>query len=212
MGGSVSRSTRGTSEPAADELTTAAFALDSIAMEELLERGLRHHGVVKTWQNLVMPTFTAISEEQAASGKCIDVEHAFSWIVSRSLQRFPAAAAPRHDSVPLVLACMERETHTLALEALYAALQEQSRPTLMLGASVPVNAVLDAVAHQTQRAAVMLSAQSSDTADRNVLDTVRAAASYVLVGGPDWHGVTVPRATLRVATLPAALEAVLAGI
>jgi MerR family transcriptional regulator, light-induced transcriptional regulator len=208
----VSRSAKGAPEPAAADLMTAAFALDTITMEEVLERSLSGRGVLETWQKLVMPTFTAISEQQAASGKCIDVEHAFSWIVSRSLQRFATVAAPRRDAVPLVLACMERETHTLALEALYAALAEHRRPTLMLGASVPVSAVLDALAHQAQRAAVMLWAQSSATADRKVLDTVRAAACYVIVGGPGWRGVSVPRATLRVTTLPAALEAVIAGI
>jgi MerR family transcriptional regulator, light-induced transcriptional regulator len=208
----VNESTVDASERSADDLIAAAFALDSIAMEQVLESSLRRHGVVNTWQDLVLPTFAAISDQQAATGKCIDVEHAFSWMLSRSLQRFPTSESRRRPSVPLVLACMERETHTLALEALCAALAEHRRPTLMLGASVPVSALLDALARQPERAAVVLWAQTPATADRKVLDTVREAAPFVILGGPGWQGTAVPRATLRVATLPAAVEAVISGI
>jgi MerR family transcriptional regulator, light-induced transcriptional regulator len=208
--GSVGRSAVGTRFVA--EVTAAAFALDSFGMERVLEQSLREIGVVDTWDHVIRPTFVAISEEQAASGKCIDIEHAFSWIVSRSLQRIPASPPTQGKSVPLVLACTEGETHSLPLEAMYAALAEHGRPSLMLGAAVPAAAVVDALAHQTQRAAAMLWSQSADTADRRTLDVVQSAACFVIVGGPGWQGVTVRRPTKRVLTLHAAVDAVLAGI
>jgi MerR family transcriptional regulator, light-induced transcriptional regulator len=188
------------------------FALDTVAMEQVLEQSLRRHGVVNTWDSLICPAFGAIAERQATTGKCIDVEHAFSWIVSRSLQRFPTFAFRGRPAVPLILACMENETHTLPLEALCAALAQQHRPTLMLGASVPTSAVLDALRQQPRRAAAMLWAQSRSTADAKALDAIQSAACYVIIGGPGWQGISIPRATLRVASLAAAFEAVMTGI
>ena len=193
------------------QLLAAAFALDNVAMERVIERHLCRHGVVDTWDNLIQSAFAAISEQQAATGDCVEIEHAFSRVVSRSLQRFPAVA-PRGPYVPLVLACTEYETHTLSLEAMCAGLAEHRRPALMLGASVPVDALLDALARQSQRAAVMLWSQTPDTADRTALEAAQSAACYVIVGGPGWRCMAVPRATLRVTSLHAALEAVLAGI
>jgi hypothetical protein len=193
-------------------LQEAMFALDTVATEQMLQRSLRRHGVIETWDSLICPAFGAIAERQATTGKCIDVEHAFSWIVSRSLQRFPTFAFRGRQAVPLILACMENDPHTLPLEALCAALAQQHRPTLMLGASVPTSAILDALAQQPRRAAAVLWAQSRSTADVNALDAIQNAACFVIIGGPGWQGVSIPRATLRVSTLASAFEAVIAGI
>src|ERR1700736_3629736 len=46
-------------------------------------------GVVETWDRLARPVFAAIEARQAGDQGCVDVEHALSRPVSRSLQRLP---------------------------------------------------------------------------------------------------------------------------
>ncbi|WP_233223695.1 hypothetical protein [Amycolatopsis sp. CA-128772] len=78
--------------------------------------------------------------------------HGLSWAVSAALHRIPspAGAAP-----PVLLACVDGERHTLPLEALRAALAEQGRAALFLGASVPDIALRHAI-DRARPAAVVL--------------------------------------------------------
>ena len=69
----------------------------------------------------------------------------------------------------IILACTETETHTLSLEALRAALAERGRPAVMLGADVPVAALIDALERRAAAGTVMLWAQTRRTADRAVV-------------------------------------------
>ncbi len=116
-------------------LLIAAFDLDVVTAGLLLDRHLRHFGVIDTWDQLVRPAFSGIETQQAEGVDCIDVEHVLSWTVARSLQRLPIAAADGASSI--VLGCAARETHTLSLEALRAALGERGVGAVMLGADVP---------------------------------------------------------------------------
>lgn len=167
-------------------LLVAAFDLDVFTAGLLLDRHLRHFGVLDTWDHLVRPAFDAIALRQAQGEGCIDVEHALSWTVSRSLQRFPIAEPEETPSI--ILACTSRETHSLALEALRAALVECGRGALMLGADVPRTAILDAVQRKGRPVATLLWSQTESTADVRTVNDVAAYAS-VSVGGPGWDAV-----------------------
>jgi hypothetical protein len=112
-----------------------------------LDQYLRRFGVVDTWEQLVRPAFAAIERRQRHGEGCIDVEHALSWTVPRSLQRLPITP----DASSIILACSEDETHSLALEALRAALGERDRGAPMLGADVPTAALIDAIQRHTGR-------------------------------------------------------------
>lgn len=185
-------------------LLAAAFELDVDGAGHLIDRHLRHYGVLDTWNQLIRPAFAAIEIQQGAGVGCIDVEHALSWTVARSLQRLPLTL--RDGSASIVLACTEKETHTLPLEALRAALGERGRTALMLGAAVPPAALLDALTRQTQRITVVLWAQTSTTADVGTVKAVVAARARVMVGGPGWESISVPRLSVRLASLTDAVQ------
>jgi MerR family transcriptional regulator, light-induced transcriptional regulator len=193
--------------PLADtaSLLAAAFDLDAVRTGRLLDGHLRHHGVVDTWDLLIRPAFSAIEARQGEGEGCIDVEHALSWAVSRSLQRLPITAA--NSSASIILACSEGETHTLPLEALRAALGEQDHGSLMLGADVPADALVDAIQRTPQPTSVVLWSQSAATANATMVKAVAAAGAQPLVGGPGWQSARLPRKAVRVDTLQTALEA-----
>ncbi|MET0316560.1 MAG: MerR family transcriptional regulator [Rhodococcus fascians] len=167
-------------------LLAAAFDFDVFTAGHLLDRHMRHFGVLDTWDLLIRPAFETIAERQAHGESCIDVEHALSWTVTRSLQRYPIPAP--EESAPIILACTSRETHTLALEALRSALVEHGRGALMLGADVPRTALFDAVERKGPTAATLLWSQTQDTADVDVVNDL-AVHSAVSVGGPGWDAV-----------------------
>jgi DNA-binding transcriptional MerR regulator len=187
-----------------DQLLTAAFDLDAASMGRQLEAHLRHYGVVDTWDHLIRPVFSAIETKQAEVEGCIDVEHALSWAVSRSLQRLPIE--PPGTSAPTLLASTEGETHTLALEALRAALGERGQPSVMLGADVPTTALLDAIRRTGRPITVVLWAQTAGTADISMAKAAVAERAQLMVGGPGWKSARLPKKAVRVDSLQSALR------
>jgi MerR family transcriptional regulator, light-induced transcriptional regulator len=187
-----------------DSLLAAAFDLDLVSTGRQLESHLRHYGVVDTWNQLIRPVFSAIEGKQAGGEGCIDVEHALSWAVSRSLQRLPIR--PPDKSASTILACTERETHTLALEALRAALGERGHGALMLGADVPAAALIDAIGRTPGPITVVLWAQTADSADLAMARAAVAERAALMVAGPGWKAVRVPREAVRVDSLDSALQ------
>ena len=198
--------------PRADtaSLLAAAFDLDVVTASQLLDRHLRHFGVVDTWDELIRPVFGVIEARQAEGDGCVDVEHALSWTVSRALQRLPTTSSD--PTTPIVLACTEDEAHSLALEALRAALGERGRRALMLGADVPSTALVDAIARHDNSVTVMLWAHTRATADVATAKAALTAHAAVLLGGRGWESVRVPKAAIRVETLQAALQHLLEAV
>jgi hypothetical protein len=189
--------------PDAASLVASAYKLDVVAAGRQLDRYLRHFGVVDTWEHLVRPAFAAIETRQGQGEGCIDVEHALSWTVSRSLQRLPITP----DASPsIILACGEDETHTLALEALRGALGERDRGALMLGADVPTTALIDAINRHDGPVTVVLWAQTRRTADLTTVKSVLGADAQLMVGGPGWTSARLPKKVVRVDSLQAALR------
>lgn len=189
-------------DPAA--LLKAAYALDVVAASRIVDDLFRVRGVPDTWDHVILPAFADIVARQLSEGRCIDVEHALSWTVSRALQARPVGGV----GPTTVLACLEGEHHSLPLEALRAALGERGCAALMLGATVPTSAVLDALSHQDEEVRVVLWAHSAQTADVDAVRAVRASAAKVLVAGPGWAGVddAFIQGATRVDSLRAALE------
>jgi DNA-binding transcriptional MerR regulator len=185
-------------------LLAAAFDLDVADASRQVESHLRHYGVVDTWNLLIRPVFSAIEARQAAGEGCIDVEHALSWAVSHSLQRLPSS--PADTSASTILACTEDETHTLALEALRAALGELGRGSLMLGADVPTAALVDAIRRTGPPTTVVLWAQTADTADIAMAKAAITERAQLMLGGPGWTSARPPKKAVRVDSLKTALE------
>jgi MerR family transcriptional regulator, light-induced transcriptional regulator len=185
-------------------LLAALFALDELSAGRIVERHLRHYGVLETWESLIRPVFAEIESQQAAGERCIDIEHLLSRTTVSCLQRLPMAPAETPASV--ILACTEEDTHTLALEALRAALSERDHAALMLGAAVPAAAVIDALARRADPIAVVLWAQTDRTADAAAVKAVRAAHTRVMVAGPGWDSVRLPAGVAQLHSLDDAIQ------
>jgi MerR family transcriptional regulator, light-induced transcriptional regulator len=187
-------------------LMVAAFDLDVVTAGLLLDRHLRHFGVLDTWDELVCPAFASVETRQAEGVGCIDVEHMLSWTVSRSLQRLPIV--PPGPTVSVILACVADEAHTLSLEALRAALGERGVGALMLGADTPTAALVDVVQRAKTPVTAVLWSQTKPTADGR---TVSALAKHakVLVAGPGWR--SAPANTRLLSTLREAVDLLVAG-
>lgn len=196
-------------------LARAAVRLDAAALDELLARLVAEHGLVTSWEEVIVPTLRAVGRKwEGAGDPYVAVEHLLSWHVSSALrrvapvpQRFPRAA-------PVVLACVPGEQHTLPVEALAAGLGERGLPVRVLGGAVPVEA-LDETVRRTGPAAVLLWSQSRATASGPLARHLAAIAwgirgartrPEVLQAGPGWSGRPLA-AALRPRGLREALDA-----
>ncbi|MFI5658518.1 MerR family transcriptional regulator [Streptomyces sp. NPDC051684] len=198
-------------------LARAALRLDADTVEDRLHAFLRAHGVVATWEELMMPTLHAVGRKwETAGDRYVEVEHFLSWHVSTALRCAPFLdrRPVRREGPPVLLACTPGEQHTLPLEAMHAALAVKGRPVRMLGAAVPADALAEAV-HRTGPTAVMLWAQSRSSAGAPLAEHLMRVGwglkgarqkPVIQLGGPGWRGAAVAGATYP-ATLGDALAA-----
>lgn len=194
----------GAAGPAARGLARAAVRLDNLAMREIIEQSLRADGVIATWDRVIRPVLVGVGDRYAATTGFIEVEHLLSRCVSEALAVVnrpepivgaggPAAVSVRTGS-GVLLACADEEQHTLALEALAAALAEVGVLTRLLGARVPPTALVAAI-DRTGPAAVVLWSQTTVTAGTDQLQAVRAGRHrpvLVLAVGPGWPVAELP--------------------
>ncbi|MEV5009450.1 MerR family transcriptional regulator [Streptomyces sp. NPDC056159] len=180
-------------------LARAAVRLDSPELERRLLEAIGRYGLTVAWEEVMVPTLRAVGRKWESSGdRYVEVEHLLSWQVSSTLRSTPLLlprAAAQVDAPPVVLACAPGEQHSLPLEALNAALGERGVPTRMLGAAVPVEALIACV-RRTGPTAVVLWSQARSTASvplaRHVADLEWGAPGArrrpaVLPSGPGWE-------------------------
>jgi DNA-binding transcriptional MerR regulator len=203
------------SERVRSGLLAAALRLDSSAITDALAGHLASSGVVDTWDMVCLPVLTELGERQARGAECVDAEHLLSWAIATTLHRVPE---PEHDPGArlVLLACAAREWHTLALDALRAALAENGTCSRMLGAATPTTALMSAAA-RIQPGAIVVWAHDSATAQpRPLAQLARAhtpkslnrgspAAPTVIAAGPGWDAVRLPLAVTHAQSLRAAL-------
>jgi MerR family transcriptional regulator, light-induced transcriptional regulator len=195
----------GRAGPAARGLARAAMRLDAHALRDILELTVATHGVVAAWEQVIMPVLIGIGERYEATRRLIEVEHLTSRTVTEVLAAVPRPTGT--DPPAVLLAAADEEQHTLALEALAAALAEAGVPSRLYGARVPPRALGDAIA-RTGPAAVVIWSQLPPTADPEQLRRVLAAPHrplLVAAAGPGWSPGELPAG---VATLGGLTEAV----
>ncbi|MCD2196909.1 MerR family transcriptional regulator [Actinomycetospora endophytica] len=188
----------------------AAHRLDADAVVAAVAGQLAERGVVATWQQMCRPALATLDREVAETGGCIDAQLIAAWAISTALRPVSAASDPPAvaSGAGVLLACTDGEQHTLALEALHAALAESHLPARMLGPSVPDVALAEAC-RRTGPDTVVLWAQTPSTARAVVLDQVGASAGSVLAVGPGWAGLDLldlPATVDTVDDLPAVLR------
>ncbi|SCL16764.1 MerR HTH family regulatory protein [Micromonospora rhizosphaerae] len=201
----------GRAGPAARGLARAAMRLDSVAIGETIAHALATDGVIGTWDGLLRPVLAGLGERHAATAGLIEVEHLVSRCVSEAFAAV-ARAHPATGPARILLSCADEEQHTLPLEALAAALAEAGVSYRMLGARVPVEALVEAVT-RTGSAAVVIWSHSPATADPRQLSALLAAPRrplLALAAGPGWHPDTLPAGVVRPAALAEAVSLALA--
>lgn len=194
--------------PGAEDLVRglgrAAMALDGDAVHKGVADQLAEHGVVATWDAVIVPLLVAVGLRWARTGEGVEVEHLVSESISLALRGavpFPAAT-PR----TVLLASAPDDLHTLPLYAVAAGLAESGVCSRVLGAAVPAEA-LQAAVRRTTPAAVLLWSQTATTGDVSVLTSLPTLrpATAVVVGGPGWPDA-LPSHVTRADTLGAALD------
>jgi len=186
-------------------LTRAALALDARSIDKVLVDAFGRHGVLWTWDALLLPVLAAIGERWADTGNGIDVEHLMAETVLGSLRSVMVAAPDPHNARPVILASAPEELHTLPLHALAAALAERGIDSRVLGARVPGPALAAAV-RRGGASGVFIWAHRREIADLAQVEAVPAMRPPVriVVGGPGWQD-QVPPGTVHVSTLSEAV-------
>jgi MerR family transcriptional regulator, light-induced transcriptional regulator len=198
----------GRAGPVARGLARAAMHMDAPALRDIIEVSITGHGVVRAWEDVMMPVLVGIGERYEATLKFIEVEHLLSRSVTEALStvvRPPPSKLPR-----ILLTTADEEQHTLPLEALAAALAELGVPTRLLGARVPPNALNDAVA-RTGPVVVVVWSQTLETADTAQLTKLLSGPKrplMVAAAGPGWTKQSLPEEVLLLGSLSDAVQVI----
>jgi MerR family transcriptional regulator, light-induced transcriptional regulator len=176
--------------PRARGLGRAAAALDAPGMRALLASSIAADGVVATWDEVVRPVLVAAGRRWAHTGLGVEIEHVLTVCV---LAAFALPPAPVSSRVPVLLAGLPGEQHTLAISALAAALVERGTGCRPLGPDLPADALAAAI-RRTAPAAVVLWSQTAATADPDLLRALpRTRPQFrTYAAGPGWAGCTLP--------------------
>lgn len=178
-------------------IVRALDAIDSGFVEALIRREILASGIIKTWNEILVPALVLVGKRWAETGSGIEVEHLFSEIVKRIMRDCTNEIESPRNSKPVLLASIGDEHHCLAIHALAAALAEENIATHFLGARTPVEALADMV-RKTHPPVVFLWAQLAKNADYSAMSALPSLrpAPRLILGGPGWHAERVVGASL----------------
>ncbi|MDO8310098.1 MAG: MerR family transcriptional regulator [Actinomycetota bacterium] len=177
-------------------LARAAQSLDIASCEVIVAESLRAHGVVWTWDRLLVPVLTAIGDQWQDTGRGIEIEHSLSTAIHAALAGVVGALAQPVNVRAVVLAGAPGEAHTLPLWAVAAGLAERRIGARVLGPGLPVESLAHAV-RVLGPAAVFVWSQVPGSAEADMLAGLPALRPppLLIVGGPGWTGSLPARAT-----------------
>ncbi|BCJ43777.1 transcriptional regulator [Actinoplanes ianthinogenes] len=191
-------------DAAARGLARAALRLDALGMRDILCATVAQRGVVAAWTEVIAPVLIGIGDRYQTTQRYVEVEHLLSRAVTEVL-----ATTQRVADVPrILLAGADEEQHTLALEALAAALGEAGVACRLFGARLPSTALLDAIG-RTGPAAVVLWSQRDRTGAVDQLIRVRDAPAppvVIAAAGPGWPDGDLPPGITRLTGLAEAVH------
>ncbi|HEX7405459.1 MAG TPA: MerR family transcriptional regulator [Candidatus Nanopelagicaceae bacterium] len=175
-------------EELVDALYRAAFALDAALIETGIRLEIAKSGIVRAWQEVIVPLLERVGQTWAETGKGIEVEHLLTEIIKRILRHIEVVdpVNPR----PVLLAAVGDELHSLPTLALAAALAESNIQTYSLGPRTPLDA-LKAMVKRSAPPAIFLWAQMPQHADSKFFREVPIVrpAPRIILGGPGWMNV-----------------------
>ena len=169
-------------------LYRASQVLDRTAVEQGIREQVEKAGVAATWVNLLVPLLCLIGEEWERTGEGIASEHMVSDVIKKVLGEQIKVAHPRNQ-VPVLLACIGEEMHSLAITALAASLADLDIQVQFLGARTPTEAINEVV-RRCAPPAIFLWAQLPENASIEVLNSLPVVrpTPRVILGGPGWAG------------------------
>lgn len=185
-------------------LARAVMSLDSDAAERVVGEQLEQHGVLRTWEQVLVPVLVAVGARWETTGDGVEVEHLLTGCVTTALRRYAPYCPP--GPRPVLLAGAPDDQHSLPLHALAAALAERGHASRSLGPAVPASA-LQAAVRRTGPAALFVWSQTAATGDPALLDElpVTRPPTTLVVGGPGWPD-ELPARVSRASDLGAALD------
>ena len=172
-----------------DALHNAAIAMDKNFIESLLRNDIEQYGVVRSWQEVIVPVLVHIGKSWEETGEGIEIEHFFSETLKRVFRESASEIKKPINPRPVLVASVGEEMHSLAIHALTAALAERNIECHFLGARTPF-AALEAMVEKFAPPAIFLWAQLVENADPSFFRDLPAVrpAPRVLLGGPGWRG------------------------
>jgi DNA-binding transcriptional MerR regulator len=178
-------------------IVRALEGIDSAFVEALIRREILSAGIIKTWNEILVPSLVLIGKRWEETGSGIEIEHLYSEIVKRIMRECAQEIESPKNSKPVLLASIGEEHHCLAIHALAAALAEENIATHFLGARTPVEALAEMV-RKTHPPVVFLWAQLAKNADYSAMTALPALrpAPRLILGGPGWRADRVLGATM----------------
>jgi len=171
-----------------DALHSAANALDKNFIESTLRNDIEKHGVIRSWQEVIVPVLVMLGKSWEETGEGIEIEHFFSETLKRVLRERSSMIYKPINPRPVLVASVGEEMHSLAIHALTAALAERNIECHFLGARTPF-AALEAMVEKFAPPAIFLWAQLVENADPSFFRNLPAVrpAPRILLGGPGWR-------------------------
>lgn len=171
-----------------DALHSAANALDKNFIESTLRNDIEKHGVIGSWQEVIVPVLVMLGKSWEETGEGIEIEHFFSETLKKVLRERSSKIHKPINPRPVLVASVGEEMHSLAIHALTAALAERNIECHFLGARTPF-AALEAMVEKFAPPAIFLWAQLVENADPSFFRNLPAVrpAPRILLGGPGWR-------------------------
>ena len=169
-------------------LNRAATTLDASGCDQIISNCLENHGVVWTWENVLIPVLVALGEKWEQTGEGVDQEHLVAESITGLFRSRANAVTEPENARPVLLACAPHELHTIPMFAIAAGLAEQNIATRILGARMPADALASA-AKKIGPSAIVVWSQTQGTADIGIWEAIAPIrpAPLLMSVGPGWQ-------------------------
>jgi methanogenic corrinoid protein MtbC1 len=169
-------------------LNRAASNLDITGCDQVILNSIQSHGVVWTWEQVLLPVLIAVGEKWAETGEGVEQEHLLSESIIGQFRNLTLQVMEPENARPVLLACAPHELHTIPIFAIAAALAEQNIASRILGARLPAQALANAV-KKLGPSAIVVWSQTPGTADMSIWDSIAPMrpGHLRICAGPGWQ-------------------------
>lgn len=168
-------------------LAKSTSALDQATCASIISESLSKIGVIRTWNELLLPLLKSVGEMWELRQCGIEVEHILSTAIQSEFSRFAYEATAKSSRAMVVLGSISGDSHQLPVWAVGAGLAEQGISFVHLGSGMPLESLGDVITRTGPRAVFLWSQikGTMDAADLAQLPSLRPNPRIV-IGGPGW--------------------------